>query len=269
VQALAVGAVAAAYLGYLQFLTPFIPETDSYFHIKVAWLLRTRGVLHDFPWTVFSLWREHYFDKEWLYHVLLGLFTGGDLVLGAKVAAVVFGTAIFGSFFLALRWSGIRTAWFWTLLMLLGCGGYFGWRVCLTRPHLWSMTLSIWCMYLVLRGAPRRLFVACVVYALSYTAPYVAIGYAALNLVARRVLERRWVVGLVVASVAGVAGGWALHPHRQSALLAVWTQTVQVLLSNQRFDTPELHLGGELSPASGASFLREHVALLAAMAAAA
>lgn len=266
VQAVTVLIVTAVYLGYFQFLTPFIVETDGYFHIKVAWLLRTRGVLHDFPWTAFSLWSEHYFDKEWLYHEMLSLFTFGDLVKGAKVAAVVFGTAIFVSFYLVLRWSGIRTAIFWTLLMLVGSGGYFGWRVCLTRPHVWSITLSLWAMYFVLRAAPYRLFATSAVYALSYTAPHVAIGYAAINAAARRLLDRRWALRIPMAALFGVAAGWLIHPQRRNAFTAVWTQTVQVLLSNKQYDTPNLHLGGELSPAPWDSFLREHAALFVVVA---
>lgn len=269
VQAAAILAASFAYLAWLQFLTPYIAETDGYFHVKVAALLRARGVLDAFPWTAFSLWSEHYFDKEWLYHLLLGAFAGGDLVRGAKWAAVTFGTAVFVSFFLVLRASGIRTAWFWTLLLLLGSGGYFGWRVCLTRPHVFSITLSLWAMSFVLRAAPRRLFATSVVYALSYTAPHVAVGYAALNVAVRRVLDRRFRPGLLVAAAAGVAAGWLLHPHRRSALLAVWTQTVQVLLSNQRYGTPDLRLGGELSPAPWEPFLREHAAVFLAMAVAA
>ena len=232
VQAALIFIGAAAYLGFLQFLTPYIVETDGYYHIKVAYLVRTTGALREFPWAAFSLWGEQYFDKEFGYHLLLSLFTMGDLELGAKLGAVAFGSLFFLSFYLVLRLSGMRHAWLWTLLLLLGPGCYFGWRVDLTRPHVLSMSLSLWAMFFVIKVAPRRLFATSAVYALSYTAPHVAIGYAVLGGISERALHRRWLWQPTVAALLGVFAGWLLHPNFPANFVAFKIQIVDVLCSS-------------------------------------
>jgi hypothetical protein len=269
VQAVLITAAAVAYLGHLQFLTPFICETDGYYHMKVAYLLRTTGILREFPWATFSLWSEQFFDKDFGYHLLLSLFAGGDLVLGAKVGAVTFGTLFFLSFFLVVRLSGRRHAWLWTLLLLVGSGSYFGWRVDLTRPHIWSMTLALWAMFCVLKGAPRALFGVSSAWALSYTAPHVAIGYAALCMLSQRLVARRWLWRPIVAATLGVAAGWLAHPNFPANFVAFKVQIIDVLMSAWRLSGPNLHLGGELAPAPFWSFLLENLLPLSLVAAAA
>ena len=264
-QAVLITVAAAAYLGHLQFLTPYITETDGYYHMKMAYLVRTTGVLREFPWASFSMWSEQFYDKDFGYHLLLSLFAGGDLVLGAKVGAVVFGTVFFVSFFLVQRLSGIRHAWVWTLLLLVGSGSYFGWRVDLTRPHVWSMTLALWAMFCVLQQATRSLFGVSAVWALSYTAPHVAIGYAGLSALVQRLLKRRWRWRLLFASILGVAAGWLLHPNFPANFVAFKIQIIDVLASAWRLSGPNLHLGSELAPAPVGSFILEDLLPLLAI----
>ena len=65
------GVLGVAYLGHLQFQTPWIPGYDGYYHIKFAQLLPSIGFSGEFPWAEQSLWARSFADKEFLFHVLV------------------------------------------------------------------------------------------------------------------------------------------------------------------------------------------------------
>ncbi len=120
----------AALCAYFQFLTPYLPEEDGYYHIKFAWLpcATTASFATAFPWAYFSLWRDGFSDGSVVFHLLLIPFTFGSLALGAKLAAVFFSAFAFSSFFAILTLNRVRARfyWFWLLLgrrrALLGGG---------------------------------------------------------------------------------------------------------------------------------------------------
>ncbi|MBI4815744.1 MAG: hypothetical protein HY791_05790 [Deltaproteobacteria bacterium] len=260
---------SAAYLTWLQYRSPYVLETDGYFHIKVAALIRERGVLREFPWAAVSLWADEYFDKDFLYHSILALFTAFELVTAAKVGAIFFGVVFFGSLFLVSSWTGVRRAWFWTLVVLLGSGPIFGWRVGVTRPQVWSMSLSLWALYFATTNAPRRLFVTSAIYALSYTAPHVAVGYGLIRALVSRVRDRSWVLWPVIAALLGMLTGWLLHPHFPANFVAFKIQIIDVLSSAWLRTGPDLHLGGEFRPLPWPAFLGDHALILICVGAAA
>src|SRR5262245_42834500 len=112
-EAAAVYVVCWIFLYGLQYQTPAIPEPDGYYHIKVASLIRQYGVVTEFPWATASAWRDTYVDKELGFHLLLVPFTLGDLVTGAKLAAVSFGALVFASLYAIGRARSLVWPWLW------------------------------------------------------------------------------------------------------------------------------------------------------------
>jgi hypothetical protein len=265
--------LAWIYQCVLQFASPHMPGTDGYYHIKYAYLLRTEGIPESFPWAAYSLWAENFFDKDFGFHLFLVPFTYGDLIIGAKLAAVTMASLFFTSFYLVLRLSKIRFAWVWTIA-LAAAGGYFGWRVCAPRPQVISMILSMWAMFFALRWSWKGVFVVSVLYALSYTAPFVALGYAIAAWCVAFVVNRKTEAAgpgkpwIVVAAAVGIFVGWLLHPHFPNNFVALKVQLVDVLANAWGVAGPNLHLGGELTPAPWRPFIREHLAVMWALVAA-
>ena len=71
----------------IQFATPDLPDNDGFYHIKLAWLMRTEGLKPEFHWMPLSILNQReFYDHHFLFHVALIPFTFGDLRLGAKWA---------------------------------------------------------------------------------------------------------------------------------------------------------------------------------------
>ena len=78
-------------MAVIQFSTPNLPDNDGFYHIKFAWLMRTEGLKPEFPYLPVSILNANdFYDHHFLYHVALIPFTFGDLLFGAKLAAVTF-----------------------------------------------------------------------------------------------------------------------------------------------------------------------------------
>src|SRR4026209_433152 len=78
-------------MAVIQFATADMPDNDGFYHIKLAWLMRTEGLKPDFSWLPLSILNQNeFYDHHFLFHVALIPFTFGDLRIGAKSAAVIF-----------------------------------------------------------------------------------------------------------------------------------------------------------------------------------
>src|ERR1044071_7141298 len=101
-------------MALIQFSTANMPDNDGFYHIKLAWLMRTEGLKPAFPYLPLSILNEDgFYDHHFLFHVALIPFTFGDLRTGAKWAAVVFaGLAFLAVWYLFYR-QRIPFAWLW------------------------------------------------------------------------------------------------------------------------------------------------------------
>jgi hypothetical protein len=88
--------VFVLFMGLVQFSTPDMPDNDGFYHIKMAYLMRTEGLKPDFIWLPLTILNpREFYNHHFLFHVLLIPFTFGNLVLGAKWAAVIFSSLAF------------------------------------------------------------------------------------------------------------------------------------------------------------------------------
>lgn len=166
--ALPIFLIALVFLANIQYTTPNIAGVDAYFHIKLAYLTRIQGPILDFPWAPLSIWRDRFDDKAFLYHLLLTPFTFGDLVSGAKWAAVFFGALLLTSFFVILGLNRVRYPAFWFLL-LLASGHWFLFRINTARPQGWSVLLALWTVHFLINRRPRAAALVTFLYTLSYS----------------------------------------------------------------------------------------------------
>lgn len=207
-----------------------LAEPDAFYHVKVAWLMRTQGIANAYPVPDLSSWREVFFDKEFLFHAFLIPFTYGELQRGGILGTCVLGAFVFASFFAALRMLGVsrKHAWVHTA-MLCAVSAFFWVRLDSTRPHLVSVALSLLVVGTLLSKRWLATFGLTCLYALSYAAAHVAIGYALIAAFAGLVHERRVEWRGVLSTSVGIALGWLLHPHFPNQLKFLWLQNFGVL----------------------------------------
>ena len=145
-------------MALIQFAAPDMPDNDGFYHIKLAWLMRTEGLKPDFPYLPLSILNEReFYDHHFLFHVALIPFTFGDLRMGAKWAAVAFASLAFLAVWYLFRRQRVPFAWLWAL-GLLGISDAFLYRMSITRAQSLSLgMLALACAWL-LEGKPVYCF---------------------------------------------------------------------------------------------------------------
>ena len=260
---LAVFLLCAGLCAYFQFLTPYLPEEDSYFHVKFAWLLRHHGFFrHGFPWAQFSLWRDGFSDASALYHLLLVPFTFfPDLTFGIKLAAVLLSAFAFSSFFAILTLNGVRGRFYWFWLLLAG-GGFFWWRWLVPRPQVLSATLLLWSLHFLINGRRKGFAVLSFLYPLSYVAAFLPQVFAAMRWAYLKIVERRSDGGVLAAGLVAYALGMIVHPYFPKNLAYFWVQNFYVMFLGLTRHV-NLYLGNELLPLDTRQFLGGNLPLIA------
>lgn len=92
---------------------------DAFYHAKMAELIKDFGVIKQFPWQQFTIFKESYIDHHFLFHVLLipFLYLWQPLV-AIKVAGVIFSIIFFLLFYIFLKKENIAGPLWYTLLIM-------------------------------------------------------------------------------------------------------------------------------------------------------
>lgn len=264
-EVLVIFALAAAFLAALQFQSPFLPETDGHFHIKAAYLYRTRGLFHGFPWATQSLWRDHFSDTALLFHAYLIPFTFfPDLAFGAKLATVLMGAACFTSFYWIARENGAWSPALW-FFMLCSSGPLFLWRLNVPRPQILSVTLLLWCVHFLLNGKRWRLGILSFFYALSYSAAFMPLALSLIRSAHFWLAEDEVDWRTPAAALGGFAAAMLVNPYFPNDLLMLYVQNFYVLQMSITGGAEKLSMGGEFYPTDTRRLLIFHLPIAIAI----
>ncbi|MCE9583466.1 MAG: hypothetical protein K8T20_13350 [Planctomycetes bacterium] len=226
----AVALVVAIELRAVQFATPHMLSRDGYYHARYANLLPSRGLSREFAWTQFSFWKNHFSDKEVLFHAWLVPFCRDEttMVAHAKFAAWLLAGAVIAAFGFAMRYTGVRAPPVWALA-LAGSGSHFLYRLCECRAHVLSIGFFIAGTALLLKGKWKWLAVCGFLYAWSYAAPHMLVAIAMAHAAAMWIHEGKREWRGVAAAAVGVFAGLVIHPYSPNSLHMWWVQNVVVL----------------------------------------
>lgn len=244
-------------------LIPNIPDPDSFYHIRLAELIRDQGVVRDFPWLGdFTVLGSVYADQHFLYHVfLIPFITWLPPFVGAKLATALLASGAVLAVYLLYRELGLRWRWLWMSILLVT--NPFTFRMGLIKaPSLSILFLFLGMLFLVKRNVWGLLALSAV-YVWTYGGFPVLVGivgiYALVSaaaswmrgakrrISARRRLEHLWKneVRLVIACVGGIVIGLIFNPFFPKNVQFYWIQTVKIALVNYQ---SEVAVGGEWYP---------------------
>ena len=220
-----------AAMAYVQFSTPNLPDNDGFYHIKMAWLMRTQGLKPAFPWLPLTILdpREFY-DHHFLFHVALIPFTFGDLVQGAKWAAVTLVSLAFLSVWVLFEGQGVPFAWLWSL-GLLGVSEAFLYRMSVTRAESLSLAILVLALSWILDEKYFRLSVLAFLYVWFYDAFPLILALAVLHLVAVALTERRLELHPLTYVCAGLLLGMLINPYFPYNLIFTYRHLLPKLTS--------------------------------------
>lgn len=249
-------------MAFMQFVTPDMPDNDGFYHIKLAWLMRTEGLKPDFPFLPLSILNEReFYDHHFLFHVALIPFTFGDLRSGAKWAAVTFASLGFLAVWYLFERQRVPFSWLWAL-GLLGISDAFLYRMSITRAQSLSLgLLALACAWLLERKY-KHLAVLGFVYVWMYDAFPLMIALAVLHFLAVVLTERRLEVRPVLYISAGILLGMLINPYFPDNLTFSYHHMLPKLA-----DATAVRVGNEWYPYDTKQLLDNSLPALAAFAA--
>jgi hypothetical protein len=200
-------------MAFIQFATPNMPDNDGFYHIKMAWLMRTQGLKPNFIWLPLTILNpREFYDHHFLFHVLLIPFTFGDLHVGAKLAAVVFSSLAFVAIWYLFQRQQIPYAWLWGLA-LLGISDAFLYRMSITRAQSLSLAVLALAYLWLLEGQYKQLAVLSFFYVWMYDAFPLILALAVLYFISAGLIEHRWDVKPLLFIFGGVGLGILINPY--------------------------------------------------------
>ncbi len=200
-------------MAVVQFSSRSMPDNDGYYHIKLAYLMRTEGLKPEFPYLPLSILNEkQFYDHHFLFHVALIPFTFGDLRLGAKWAAVIFAGLAFLAIWYLFHRQRIPFAWLWSL-GLLGISDAFLYRMSITRAQSLSLAVLALGFLWLLEGRFWRLAILSFFYVWMYDAFPLLIALGVLHLAAVLLIERRLEYRPLLFIGGGILLGMLINPY--------------------------------------------------------
>lgn len=239
----------------LHLAIPATLDADTGYHFAVARLIAEHGILEEFPWTTFSWHAERYADKELLFHLAMVPLADLSLVEASRIVGALLDALILLTLYFVATREGVRGAGTW-VLVALASSGTFLFRLATVRPHLLSITLSILCLWALVRRRWVLLAVVGVLFPLSYTAWHLPLAIAVL-VEAARLASRRTVEWKPPTLLLGaVALGILVHPNFPRNLELFWIQNVTVLFEVAWGGKVGFEMGPEFDPYGFGEYLR-------------
>ncbi len=230
-------------MAIVQFATPDMPDNDGFYHIKLAWLMRTEGLKPDFPWLPLSILNEaEFYDHHFLFHVALIPFTFGNLRLGAKWAAVFFSAISFLAIWYLFHRQKVSFSWLWALA-LLGISDAFLYRMSITRAQSLSLAVLALGLAWILEGKYKHLAVLSFLYVWFYDAFPLIIAIAGLHFLAILLMERRLEFRPLLWAGIGIVAGLIINPYFPNNLIFTWHHLLPKLT-----DATSVSVGNEWYP---------------------
>ena len=230
-------------MAWIQFATPDMPDNDGFYHIKLAWLMRTEGLKPEFPYLPLSILNaREFYDHHFLFHVALMPFTFGDLRIGAKWAAVTFASLAFLAVWYLFHRQRVPFAWLWAFA-LLGISDAFLYRMSITRAQSLSLGMLALAYAWLLEGKYKHLAVLGFLYVWMYDAFPLMIALAGLHFLAVVLTERRIEFRPLLYTSAGIVLGMLINPYFPDNLIFSYHHMLPKLT-----DATSVRVGNEWYP---------------------
>lgn len=254
-------AIFGGFLALIQFASPDILDNDGYYHIKLAYLMRTEGLKPAFEWLPLSILNQReFYDHHFLFHVALMPFTFGDLRVGAKWAAVLFASLAFLSTWNLLKNQRIPYSELWAL-GLMALSEAFIYRMSIPRAQSLSLAALMLGLDWLLRRKHLSLAILAFFFVWFYDAFPLLLIFSGVFVLANWLVQREWELRPLIYTASGLAAGMIINPYFPYNILF----TIQHILP-KLLDTTAVSVGNEWYPYTTAQLLENSPLALVAFA---
>lgn len=260
IESLLVGAISVALMSFLYSgsggpngTEVGVPGNDSSYHIRMAAMLPTHGLVGQFPWLQFAWFRdagEAFVSHHYGFHLLLMPFVlvaealGADAMTGGRWATTGFFAIVLALINGLLRLGNVPLRWLWISLLLV-LPEHFFFRHALVRAIAPSLMLQLAVVAALLARRPVALAVCVAAYNHLYLgavmfSPVILLAFAAAHL-ASAGDDRRRALWLCAAGAIGWLAGVLTYPYFAGMREFLWLQVFGTGL------TPDIEVGVEWS----------------------
>lgn len=212
-QTLAIFLIFFAAMAWIEFSTPDLPDNDGFYHIKMAYLMRTENLKPAFPYLPLTILNaDEFYDHHFLYHIALIPFTFDDLRLGAKWSAVLFASLAFLAVWFLFKRQRIPLHWLWAI-GILALSSPFLYRMSVTRAQSLSLGILAFGMLLLIEGKHKHLAVLAFLYVWMYNAFPILLAFGILHFIAVALVERRFDFRPLLFIAGGILAGVLINPY--------------------------------------------------------
>jgi hypothetical protein len=232
-----------AFLAAVQFSTPNLAGNDGYYHIKMAYLMRTEGLKPPFTWLPLTILNEGAFvDHHFLFHVLLVPFTFGDLRLGAKIASVIFPALTFLTAWVLLCRQKVTYAALWAAGLLIVSEAFL-YRMSMPRAQSLSLLFLFLGLIFLFEKRYRLLIPLAFLYVWLYNAFPLLILIGGIYTVVIGLVEKRFAWRPLAYITTGAVLGLVINPYFPENLIFQFHH-----IGGKLFDPTAIRVGNEWYP---------------------
>lgn len=240
----AVACCVLSYCIFLQFLSPTFYESDSYYHVATSSFIRDFGFRYNFHWTQFSVYKDLFGDKDFLFHLLTVPFLNlsNDIVVAGKYA-IIFYNALFILIFVFILRKYLPDYLVCCFLFLPFLSATFTTYFLYLRSFTLANILTILGIYFLINKKTIGVFLVSLLYPLTHTSFFTIVVFAFICETCRWIFVREFFLRNLYLAVIGMLAGCLIHPNFPNNLLYTHLQFLVVNYANKGLD---LGLGSEL-----------------------
>lgn len=249
---------------------PGIIGPDSFYHTKMALMIKEQGLVNNFPWLQFTTYKDLFVDHHFGYHYLLAAFLSLptpqnldifsaeiDPLIKTKLATAFFAALVFVFMYWFLRSLKVKIPLFWALIGLLLAP--FLIRLSFIRAPAISIIILILGFYLILNKKYLALFILSFIYVWMYgTWPLMLITvvlYGLARAIKSTIYHQPSTIinffkqlfslinlKLFASCILGLSAGLIINPYFPKTLPFYWFQTIKIALLNYQ---DKVNIGAE------------------------
>lgn len=234
-----------------------IPDVDSFYHIRHAWLYRTEGIFDSaLPWAQFSVVNTIGADLWYGFHILLiPLTLFSNMLTGIAIGGILITIATALLVYAALTRLRVRWPGFWLFVFVFATADLL-YRITMLRPHPLSLGLSLLLFAFLVthdEDAKKEKRTLWYIFAIGAAFSWIHISLSwlpvliALAVAGFRVLQKiqpQWRKLIVLG--AGLLTGILLRPNPFGAIRLAYIQVFKLLFEKQ--GGLPIRFGRELTP---------------------
>lgn len=142
-------------------------DPDSFYHVKMAMLIKENGIIREFPYLQYTILKQYFADHHFLYHLFLVPFvTILPPLVGVKLATITFSSLAIVVFYWVLKNLGAKGAGFYAFVLMTSASFVF--RINLTKAQSLALIAYLLGLYFILKKKYYSLAVLSFLYVWLY-----------------------------------------------------------------------------------------------------